>query len=174
MYLYKVGSNDAEGEKMHQFYHEEKYTDRQLQKILAEVLVELVGKEAHNSALMGCEFYSEDFVKKMKKRGFKPVKYQATSVISGFMNFFDKEERDDWGDGVLSKMIEGKLWRIEIKEGEWSKKYYAIADTEAEARNKFFQPVLWSIMSPGESEAEYAARKKARKMVKDIKIEDVH
>ena len=75
MYLYKVGSNDAEGEKMHQFYHEEKYTDRQLQKILAEVLVELVGKEAHNSALMGCEFYSEDFVSAVnlaKESGLTP------------------------------------------------------------------------------------------------------
>jgi hypothetical protein len=135
MYFYKIGSADAEGEMTYQFTHKKRYTKKQLEKILAEVLIELIGEEAHIATMMGEHFYRKDMITKMKERGFTPVNYTAVSYVEGFLSVFNKEERDKWP--ILTKMLKGKIWEMEIELEEWTDTYYTIAETEDQAREKF-------------------------------------
>ena len=179
MYLYSVGSSDEEGGNYHEFESAIKYTKKQLQGIVAEVLIEILSKECHVTEMIGSLFYNKSFIKLMKKRGFKPVKYQARVSMYGFMDPFRKKERDKWANGLLSKMVKGKIWKLIWDEKKFPDefKYKVIADNEAQARNKFLpavQDALWrQDPRPIEDKVGVDFTKEAKEILKTLEVRNI-
>lgn len=126
MKIYNIGYYSYEESQYWQFYHEEDYTEKQLNKIVFECLWEgyLVEKEknskfewAEDQPISYSDMFGygrEVFCEEMEKRGFKQVEYAKTVSMFGWSS----PESSTWGSNSKDPVMRSakRFFKKKIKE----------------------------------------------------------